>query len=51
VPAAEKQPLLESQYASQLLDQLERLYRREAALLRGSPQHDETAQDHGIWLN
>jgi hypothetical protein len=51
VPATEKQPLLEAQYASQMLDLLERLYRRETALLRGSPPHGEPAQDRGTWLN
>jgi Lon protease-like protein len=41
VPSAEKQPLLEVTYASEMLDQLLRLYRRETAMLRYARGHNE----------
>jgi uncharacterized protein len=51
VPAAEKQPLLEATYASEMLDLLERLYRRETVVLRGCLQSNDPAMERGAWLN
>lgn len=51
VPTVEKQPLLEVTYASEMLDHLLRMYRREAALLRRSLGQNEPANPKTVWLN
>ena len=51
LPAAEKQPLLEVTYASELLEQVVRLYRRETAVLRKLLGEKERSTQKAAWLN
>ncbi len=51
VPAIEKQALLEMTYASDLLAQVVRLYRREAAVLRRQLGEEQDAAQSAAWLN
>jgi hypothetical protein len=51
VPATEKQALLEVTYAHELLVQVVRLYRREAAVLRRQLGEGEDSAPSAAWLN
>lgn len=51
IPTVEKQPLLAIENASQMLQQLERLYRRELAILTPQSQTGEDAARRQAWLN
>ncbi len=51
VPASEKQPLLETAAASDLLAQLLRLYRRENAVLQQTLGQNENDSQKMAWLN
>lgn len=51
IPAVEKQPLLESFSAADLMRQLRRLYRRECALLDGISPSREAGASRSAWLN
>ena len=51
IPLVEKQPLLESPHAGDLLDRLQRLYRREIALLSPALPEDEERNRRSAWLN
>lgn len=51
IPTVEKQPLLATENASQMLQQLERLYRRELAIIAPQSQTGEDAARRRAWLN
>jgi hypothetical protein len=51
IPAPEKQPLLAAETATDLLAQLERIYRREIALLTRQISKGDSATDQTGWSN
>jgi uncharacterized protein len=51
IPAVEKQPLLEAYSAAELMHRVQRLYRRECALLGGISPAREAAAARSAWLN
>jgi Lon protease-like protein len=51
IPAVEKQPLLAAETASDLLTQLERIYRREIVLLSRQVTRGDAGTDQTGWIN
>ncbi len=51
IPSCEKQPILEVTYASEMLAELLRIYRRETAILRNHIRNNQLPSQEMAWLN